>query len=259
MARTPGRLTRRGIVTGYLFKLIRESIPRSQEALAVDLQVDRGTVQGWESGRRPFTAVPFGQAVSLRHRLAVLGADTALLDAIDIAAEADYLISHIMEVRPEAAGLSQHPLGWTVLTHPLAEMLAWPLTGRAPQLVAHKAAGSARRGPVAWAPLLHASERQQFFDNLRVLADRARQQDGPTILLRRQSCFLAGMDRTGTQATGFGMRRGRTGISSSRTDGRRSGRMPDPWLPRWPGRATPNRSVTSSPTLIPTIRVSWPD
>ena len=47
----------RGEVTGYLFKLIRESIPLTQEQLAVDLDVDRVTVQSWESGRRPFLLI----------------------------------------------------------------------------------------------------------------------------------------------------------------------------------------------------------
>lgn len=73
---------RAGRVTGYLFKLIRESIPRSQGDLAGDLGVDRATVQGWESGRRPLTSVAVSQSIALRHRLSQLGASSALLGRV---------------------------------------------------------------------------------------------------------------------------------------------------------------------------------
>lgn len=69
---------RRGEVAGYLLKLIRESIPLTQEQLAADLGVDRVTVQSWESGRRPFAAVPLGQAIAVRRRLGRLGANPTL-------------------------------------------------------------------------------------------------------------------------------------------------------------------------------------
>lgn len=91
---------RRGIVTGYLLKLIRETIPASQEQLAERLSVDRGTIQGWESGRRPFTAVPLGQSLGIRHRLVRLGGHRALLQAMDRAAEADLLLGQIIDTEP---------------------------------------------------------------------------------------------------------------------------------------------------------------
>ncbi len=93
----------RGEVTGYLFKLIRESIPLTQEQLAVDLDVDRVTVQSWESGRRPFTAVPLGQAIAVRRRLGRIGANTLLLAALDDAAEADFILSAASAIRWTAA------------------------------------------------------------------------------------------------------------------------------------------------------------
>ena len=74
---------RRGRISGFLLKLARESIPTTQEQLAAALTIDRGTVQGWESGRRPFTSVAYGHAIAVRQRFAQLGADTSLLAAID--------------------------------------------------------------------------------------------------------------------------------------------------------------------------------
>jgi transcriptional regulator with XRE-family HTH domain len=199
VSRGSERTERRAPVTGYLFKLIRESIPMTQEALAQDLQMDRRTIQGWETGRRPVTAVPVAQAAALRHRLAVLGARPALLDHLDVAAEADYLISQIVGVAPGSADLEQHPLGWTVLTHTLTEMVAWPITGRTPEaLRANETAP--RRGPVPRSPFLTGQSRAHFFGNLRMLADRAQKADGPVVLLRRQAHFLLGLDQTGSSS-----------------------------------------------------------
>ncbi|MFD9688425.1 helix-turn-helix domain-containing protein [Kitasatospora sp. NPDC059088] len=42
-----------GVVSSYLLRLLRESIPRTQTAFAEDVGRDLGTVQSWESGRRP--------------------------------------------------------------------------------------------------------------------------------------------------------------------------------------------------------------
>src|SRR5687767_8961291 len=106
------RAASRGIITGYMLKLVRESIPLSQERLAADLGVDRATIQSWETGRRPFTSVAFGQAVAIRSKLGRLGADTLLLAALDDAAEADYLLGEIVDGAPETTDIAQHPLGW---------------------------------------------------------------------------------------------------------------------------------------------------
>ena len=48
----PSSPRRPGVVSGYAFKLVRESTQLTQAALAEDLGVDMATVQGWESGRR---------------------------------------------------------------------------------------------------------------------------------------------------------------------------------------------------------------
>lgn len=77
---------RRGVITGYVVKLLRESTGRSQESFAEELGIDRGTVQGWESSRRPFTAVSVAQSLNIRHQLRRMGADPALCGAINHAA-----------------------------------------------------------------------------------------------------------------------------------------------------------------------------
>jgi transcriptional regulator with XRE-family HTH domain len=213
----------RGVVSGYLLKLVRESIPRSQEEMARELTVDRGTVQGWETGRRPFVAVPLAQTVALRHRYTALGATTSLVDALDVAVEADFLISQIIDTAPEDVDLNRHPLGWTVMTHTLVEMLAWPMTGRMPEVVRKTARVASRRGPVASAPVLTAAARESFFTNLFVLADRAVQPDGPIALLRRQATFLLGFDATDRATTRVA--RSMKPDYFSRTCG---------WSPSWP-------------------------
>ncbi|MEO3781477.1 helix-turn-helix transcriptional regulator [Micromonospora sp. B11E3] len=145
-------------MTGYLLKLIRESIPMTQEQLAVDLAVDRATVQSWESGRRPFTAVPFGQAIATRQRLGRLGASTSLLAALDDAAEADLVLTAVLDDKVESTNVAEQPLGWSVLTHRLTDLILWAVLGQAPTFVRAVSTPHRRRGPVAFGPLLPADQ-----------------------------------------------------------------------------------------------------
>lgn len=115
----------RGEVTGYLLKLIRESIPLTQEQLAADLGVDRVTVPSWESGRRPFAAVPLGQAIAVRRRLGRLGANVTLLAALDDAAEADFILTAVLNEQVDRIDIAEQPLGWSVLTHRLTDLILW--------------------------------------------------------------------------------------------------------------------------------------
>ena len=82
----PDGRPRQGLITGYLFKLIREYAGLTQETLAEHLGVDANTVQGWESGRRSLTGTRVATLVQVRHRLRQLGADPRLLSALDDAA-----------------------------------------------------------------------------------------------------------------------------------------------------------------------------
>ncbi|SCG60474.1 hypothetical protein GA0070560_1159 [Micromonospora halophytica] len=184
----------RGEVTGYLFKLIRESIPLTQEQLAVDLDVDRVTVQSWESGRRPFTAVPLGQAIAVRRRLGRLGANTVLLAALDDAAEADLIIAAVLDEQMDRCDIAEQPLGWSVLTHRLTDLILWAVLGQTPAFARGLPIARPRRGPVASGPTLPVDEQRAFFAHLHVLAERAAAGRHRNVLLHRQACFLSGMD-----------------------------------------------------------------
>ncbi|GHJ55650.1 helix-turn-helix domain-containing protein [Micromonospora chersina] len=222
----------RGEVTGYLFKLIRESIPLTQEQLAVDLDVDRVTVQSWESGRRPFTAVPLGHAIAVRHRLGRLGANTVLLAALDDAAEADLILAAVLEGQVDRCDIAEQPLGWSVLTHRLTDLILWAVLGQTPTFARELPIAPPRRGPVASGPTLTVDEQRAFFAHLHVLADRAAAGRHRNVLLHRQACFLAGMDPTKTAA----------GWLTQTTARARRATTFRTWSPLWPDA----RSVVTS-------------
>ncbi|WP_444947225.1 helix-turn-helix domain-containing protein [Micromonospora ureilytica] len=231
--RGPGRSApHRGEVTGYLFKLIRESVPLTQEQLAVDLDVDRVTVQSWESGRRPFTAVPLGQAIAVRRRLGRLGANTTLLAALDDAAEADLILAAVLNEQVGRCDLAEQPLGWSVLTHRLSDLILWAVLGQTPTFARGLPITHPRRGPVASGPTLPVDEQRAFFAHLHVLADRAAAGRHRNVLLHRQTCFLAGMDPTKAAAGWLTQ----TTARARRTTTFRT------WSPLWPDA----RSVVTS-------------
>ncbi len=222
----------RGVITGFVFKLIRESVPASQERLAADLGADRATVQSWESGRRPLTSVALGQAIAMRNKLARLGADVELLAVLNDAAEADYLLAEILDANPEKTDVGQHPLGWSVLTHTLTDLIAWAIIGQAPAIIDRRRTAPSRRGPVASGPTLDAAEKLAFFANLRVIADRAGRPGKEQLLLHRQACFLASLDLTGSTEAWL----------RKTTRARMSPTMFHTWSPLWPD----GRSVATS-------------
>ena len=57
-----GGTSSEGRVSGYVFKIVRESTGRTQQQLAADLRVSAATIQGWESGRRPLMAMQPGSS-----------------------------------------------------------------------------------------------------------------------------------------------------------------------------------------------------
>ncbi|MER6097784.1 XRE family transcriptional regulator [Streptomyces sp. NPDC001728] len=179
-----------GTVAGFVLRVARESIPRTQVSMAEALGVDLGTMQGWESGRRPLANMRAGALLNLRRRLAGLGADPGVVGLLDAAMDADQIIGAALEP-PDGVGL--HPLASWVHTRDTAHMLAWALTGVAPPALAGRIPAP-RRGPVAAAPLLGAADRTLFFDHLRRTAEVARKPGGGT-LLHRQALYLASYDR----------------------------------------------------------------
>ncbi|MEV3856709.1 helix-turn-helix transcriptional regulator [Streptomyces sp. NPDC050095] len=179
-----------GVIAGYVFRIIREQIGRTQEGLAGHLRVATDTIAGWESGRRPLTAVPVGQMLVHRHRLMQLGATASLLQALDRAMEADVLLSSALA---DEAPVDESPLGAMVMQRDLGAVLAWPLTGIPPEAVRNlPAPPRPRRGPVPSAPELTVAERDRFFSQMRRTAEQARGED--QFLLRRQALYLSGYD-----------------------------------------------------------------
>ncbi|WP_329597749.1 helix-turn-helix domain-containing protein [Streptomyces pseudovenezuelae] len=181
---------RSGVISGYVFRVIREQLGHTQEAVAEHLLVSPDTIAGWESGRRPLTAVPVGQMLMHRHRLMQLGTAPALLQALERAMEADVLLASALD---EQTGVDESPLGAWVMRRDLVEVLAWPLNGVPPQPIRDlPAAPKPRRGPVPDAPVLPADDRAQFFHRMRSMAEQARGEH--QFLLRRQALYLSGYD-----------------------------------------------------------------
>ena len=218
---------RQGLITGYLFKLIREYASLTQETLAEHLGVDANTVQGWESGRRSLTGTRVATLVQVRHRLRQVGADPRLLSALDDAAEADYVLAYALGTEPDKSQPAAHPLACWVPKSSFAYMLAWPFTGQRPIALEHQAVRS-RSGPVAQTPALTAEERMRFFQHLRVTAERShadRELDETGgILLRRNVYYSLSWNQSSE-----------TTVWLRELEQREAGRLGrfDTWSPSW--------------------------
>lgn len=206
---------RAGIVSGYVFRVIREQLGHTQDSFAETFGVSSDTVAGWESGRRPLTSVPVGQMLVHRHRLMTMGTAPALLASLERAMEADVLLASALDIDvPDEA----NPLGAWVMQRDLVEVLTWPLSGVAPTPLRDlPAPPRARRGPVPSAPELPAVDRTQFFTRMRETAERAR--GGANFLLRRQALYLAGYDDEADTSAWL--------AHQQQTE------RPDDWLTRW--------------------------
>ncbi|MET7617127.1 helix-turn-helix transcriptional regulator [Streptomyces sp. NPDC005408] len=203
------------MVSGYVFRLIREQLGHTQDVLADNFRVSPDTIAGWESGRRPLTAVPVGQMLVHRHRLLWLGTSPALLLALERAMEADVLLSSALDGSVQA---DDNPLGAWVLQRDLVEVLAWPLNGMVPTpLRALPDPPRPCRGPVPTGPELSAGDRAQFFARMRGNAEQAR--GSAHFLLRRQALYLAGYD-DGADTSDWLAHQQRT-------------ERPDDWLTSW--------------------------
>ncbi|MET7676945.1 helix-turn-helix domain-containing protein [Streptomyces seoulensis] len=182
---------RAGILSGYVFRVIREQQGYTQEETAERLRVSADTIAGWETGRRPLTAVPLGQMLAIRHKLMQMGASSPLLHALERALEADVILASVLD--PDEGPGDGSPLGAMVMQRGLAEVLTWPLTGVPPQPVRDLPdPARPRRGPVASGPRLTVPERARFFRRMRDTAEQARGEN--QFLLRRQALYLSGYD-----------------------------------------------------------------
>jgi transcriptional regulator with XRE-family HTH domain len=179
-----------GAVSGYLLKLARGSIGCRQADLAERLQVDISTVQGWETGRRPLSALKTTDLVRLRNRLSALGTPPVITGLFIDAVEADVLLSGAASSGGRQVPPMEHPLGMTVLRRNLVGLITWPFTGEAPQPLQGLPAPPSR-GPVVRHPVLDEDTRNRIFEQMVVAAESA----GPDeALLRRQAGYLLGFD-----------------------------------------------------------------
>lgn len=184
---------RSGTISGYVFRVIREQHGCTQEEFADRLAVSPDTIAGWESGRRPLTAVPVGRMLVHRHQLMQMGTAPVLLQTLERAFEADILLTGVLE---ERASTHHSPLGSMVLQRDLVEVLMWPLGGAAPKAVRDlPRPPRPRRGPVPSGPELAIADRLRFFAGMRQSAEEARGTDH--FLVRRQALYLAGYDDHG--------------------------------------------------------------
>src|SRR5207249_9473076 len=99
-------------------------------------------------------------------RLFSLGVDHTLIDSLDPALEADYIVNRMLMTELDGIDVHSHPLASWLLPHTVSEMLAWPLTGAVPYSIAGALHKSTRRGPVPGGPVLSLPERGRFFQNL---------------------------------------------------------------------------------------------
>lgn len=193
---TEGAPPRDGIIAGYVLKLCRESAGLTQPALATALDVDTATLQSWESGRRSLAATHVRDLVRVRLRLLHLGVSANLIDAIDDAVAADYILGYVLGADPEQADPTEHPLAAWLLPRAVSSMLAWPLAGSPPSAL--HVPRVRRRGPVPQGPALTPAERRRFYAHLRGSADRLRvsrsAHDDQHALFTHQAYYRAGWD-----------------------------------------------------------------
>lgn len=198
MSSGPATLTGRqgsrsiGIVSGFMLKLARQSVVLTQEGFADVLGVDVSTVQGWESGRRPLTAMNAGDFLRLSARLSRLGAPPSTRRHLSEAIEADQVLATGIAAGSVSVDPDTHPLAANVHRRTITNLITWPMTKKLPQHLQSFAAKVPRRGPVASHPTLRAEERTLFFDHLLAVAERGTHTD--ETLLRRQAVYLLGFD-----------------------------------------------------------------
>jgi transcriptional regulator with XRE-family HTH domain len=221
-----GEIQPEAIVSGYVFKTIRESLGLTQDALAQCLCVDTSTIQAWETNRRPLTATQVAKFMGLRLRLSSLGATNSMLDALDSAIRADQILTYVLTTPLQGIEPLDHPLAIWLLPRAVAEMLSWPITGLRPTAL-DVALPAKRRGPVAPRPVLSAVQRTAFFEHFINAADASLAVPDPegvsAVLLRQQAYYQLGWNADPSMHDWF--RR------AQRVDG--AAHYVDGWSPKW--------------------------
>jgi transcriptional regulator with XRE-family HTH domain len=178
-----------GIIAGFVLKLARRAAGVTQERLAESLAVDVSSVQGWESGRRPLTALQIGDFQRIRACLTRLGVPASIGHHLHEAIEADLVLATAVGAGRRSVGTEEHPLAAGVHRRSLTNLITWPITGILPAQLRLFTAKIPPRGPAATRPALHPGEEVRFFDHLLATAGQAEH-----ALLRRQAVYLLGFD-----------------------------------------------------------------
>lgn len=182
-------------VSGYVLKMLREALPRTQQGLAEGLGIQVATIQGWESGRRPMMAMSAGKFVALQVRLRAMGAHPALLKALGLAVEADLFLGQVLATAERKASPADHLLGSWVITRPFTGLVGWPLGGHPPaELAGLTTSLGSRRGPVPDRPDMGGDERAHIVAHLQSVAEQADRRSDSGLLLIRQAYYLLSFD-----------------------------------------------------------------
>lgn len=240
---TGSQETRRGVVTGFLLRVIRESAPWpravTQEYVAEQMGISPDYYRGLESGRRPLSAMRLEQSFLLRQSLLRSGCDGRLIDQLDTALEADTIIDHAVRTGTDfRVGAELHPLDSWVLRRQTVDMIAWPLGDRVPSGIPAPQSHLTGRAKRRERPELDAAARTRFFDHLRHVVDSTA--GGPTLLLRRQALYLLSFDTQPDASAFLAQHRGRLphGMAG--------------WSAQWPAARSLAASITrhGDPTLL---------
>ncbi len=149
-------------------------------------------MQGWESGRRPLTALRASDLSRLRAKLLARGASPTAFAALRDCLDADLLITSAVETGELVSSAVEHPLALAVYRRDFTNLVTWPFTGETPSRLVGLGSPAARRGPAPDRPVLGAEVRERFFDHLLAVADRFR--GAAQAVLRRQAIYLLGFD-----------------------------------------------------------------
>lgn len=208
-----------GRVGGAVLAAIRGNVGLTQQGLAEAMQVSLATVQGWESGRRPLINLTVVRLAKLRRVLQLATVESTHLAALNEALQADNILAEIDIATPDA-----HPLALIVPNRMLTELLAWPMSGRAPRQLA----GTRARLDVS------PAERDYIAAALRAVADAASRDVGGA-MLRRQAQYLV----TEHQQSADWIHQSRAGDARARAS-----RDLHEWSPEW--AVTRSRAISAT-------------